>query len=233
MDAQGLIDEVFRLVGVVGESQDPSTAQRNTGLSLFNQMLDTWNAQNLLLPYKDTSSHALTIDDQEYSIGPSGDFERARPMTIELAMIRDSSNQDAEMDIISWKEFERIAQKAQHSGIPSHLTYQNTYPNGVIKIWPKPSSAYTLRLTTTQLFSTLALVTSIDNVPGYIEAMKYNLAERVANHYGRELSKTNRVIASESYRILSRRNADPTVAPVQTGVMQTNRNTGYDINRGY
>lgn len=233
MTAQELGDEVLKLVDAVAEADTPTAAQRAVALAILNAMLDTWNADGLLVPYEQVTAHTLTIDDLDYTIGATGNIATARPIDIKKAQIRDSSNQDRDIDIISFQQYQDIANKSSYSGVPSKLVYQKTPTNGTILLWPKPDAAYSLRLTYDAMFGTFVAGTSIDNNPGYLEAMKYNQAIRVAEYYKRKPSEMTIVLADSSLRTLRKRAAGVNIdAPVNHGILR-NPNGGYDIRRGY
>lgn len=231
MTAQELIDQVLKMTGVVAESDTPSTVKRTTCLAIFNAMLDTWNGEGLLSPYRDTSSYNLVANTNSYTIGPSGaDFTAARPLEIVMAELRDSANSDSNLRIISWEEFETLDDPTISAEKPTKLTYQKKASNGVIKVYPKPDAAYALRLTTSNLFATLTLSTTIDNNPGYVEGFIYNLAPRVAIQYSRPLDKGIIVYGENSLRALRRKAFPLSNAPVASGVLLDNRS--FDIDRG-
>ena len=232
MQAQDLIDEVLKTLGVVAEVDTPTSDQRNKCLSRFNAMLDSWNAEEMLLPYKDTQSFNLVIGDGDYSIGPSGaDFTASRPLEILLAEIRDSNNSDSPVRVISWEEFESLDDPSLATGRPQFIAYQRKTPSGIIKVSPRPDQAYALRLTTSNLFSTLTLSSTIDNNPGYLEGFKYNLMEREAIARGRKLDPGIITMASNSLRAIRRKTITVDDAPIPSGVLGSSRSS-YDIDKG-
>lgn len=232
MQAQDLIDEVLHMTGVVADADTPSTDQRNKVLALFNAMLDTWNGEGLLSPYQDTASFDLVIGTNTYTIGPSGaDFTAARPLELSMAEIRDSSNQDSLLYVISWAEMEALDSPLIARARPTRITYQKKPTTGVIKLYPPPDAAYSLRLTTSNLFSALTLSSTIDNNPGYLEAFKYNLAPRTAIYYSKTIDGGIVVLGENCLRVLRRKAMPLGNAPVASGVITGN--SRFNIDRGY
>lgn len=232
MTAQELGDEVLKLVNVVASVDTPNATQRATVLAILNAMLDSFNAEGLLVPYQDIVTHTLTIDDHDYTIGPSGNIVATRPIDIKQAFIRED-DLDTEIDVIDYADYEAIEDKLGISGRPTKLAYKKTPTNGTIYLWKKPSEAFQLRVLVDVMFAQVIAATSIDNNPGYLEMFKYNLAIRVATHYQRDLDRSIVVLGNDLLRSIRRRSlGDEPIAQVATGVLGSSNTGGYDIRRG-
>lgn len=112
-----------------------------------------------------------------------------RVLSIQSARLRNNSGFDKMMDIKPREDYMRIPQKSL-SGDPIILYYSPQVTNGQIYVWPAPSDV-NKRIEVTYLRQIQDFDNSSDNpdLPQeWLEAIKYNLAVRVAPAYGINLS---------------------------------------------
>lgn len=184
--ASEVVADSLRLIGVLGIGKTMTAEDEQLGLRTLNNMLGTWATQRQLAYYTIEESFTLTVSDGEYSIGSGADFDTTRPQKIIGAFIRNNSS-DFVIDIIDRTKYTRISEKTL-TGIPRYLYYEASYPNGTIKIYPEPASADTLYIQSFKTFTTYAKTTTVTLPPGYMDAIIYNLAAKLAPFYGRQLT---------------------------------------------
>src|SRR5690242_5956509 len=82
-----LIKSALRLAGVLGTGETPSAAEGQDALVILNQMLDSWNAERLMIYTVARQVFSLVANKQAYTLGSGGDFDTPRPPKIEYVSI--------------------------------------------------------------------------------------------------------------------------------------------------
>jgi hypothetical protein len=113
--------------------------------------------------------------------------------------------------------------------------YNPTQPWGTLALWPIPtSSANQLILYTTTQFAAFADLTTdytFTDMPGYEEALEYNLAVRLSTPFGRELPSAIASLASSSLALIKRGNVRLVDLEVDAA-LTANRGAWYNIQTG-
>jgi hypothetical protein len=168
-----LITSAARLIGVVRKSEALSADEAVDGLEALNAMLASWVNSGLLVTARTWESFSVASA-TSYTIGPSQTLNTARPIVIKEAFFRVGSI-DYPLAIISDEEYQSIELKVTGSSNPEYLSYDNGYPTGTIRLWPQATGALHL-LSEKALTSVSGLSSTIDLPPGWLRALKYNLA---------------------------------------------------------
>lgn len=228
--ARDLIKSSLRLIGVLASGETPSADEQTEALDSLNNMLDSWSAENLHVHKVMREEFTLTPNDGSYSMGASADFNTARASKIIRATIEDQSvtpNLEYSVDIITPEEWADIVNKDYAAIYPTKLYAEGTYPNETINLWPKPTVANKLVLYSLKPLSALSIGDTISYPPGYAEALRYNLALRLAPEYGQVLDQAVVIIAQESLEKLKRANLKPQFLSCDAGTL--NETSRYDI----
>jgi len=172
-DAQELIEGAFRFIHI----NAPDTTDLADGLIMLNDFVSLCGADRLLIPYMTSESFTLTAGTNTYTIGASGNFNTVRPMRIESAYIRDSSNVDYSLDVVNSKKDYNLVSLKGHSARPEQLTYSPIYPIGKLYFYPTPSKAETVFIDSLKQLTEYAALTTATNLPlEYKLFIKSNLA---------------------------------------------------------
>lgn len=207
--ALDLITRSMRLIGVLASEETPTAAEANDALAVLNDILDGWALENLALYRNEPDVFDLVAGQQEYTIGPGGDFDHERPVDLEAAYVV-FSGLDFKLRILSTDEWNAIVMKDFAVPIPSAIYYLSEHPLGKLQIWPKPSQAIKLKLTTNMQFSKLASVSeSISLPPGYLKLALYTLAVELAPYFGIQAPPTVISIAKATMGNVKATNAEP------------------------
>lgn len=190
--AADLIAGALRALNRIGVNETPSNEAYAAGLSTLNMMLDTFALKQLFIYVTTQNTKTLTTGTASYTIGSGADIDATRPTRIAGAFIRDDGY-DYEIDQISEDEYRRIVSKTT-SGRPQKLWYKPSYANGYLYLYPTPDAAYALHIDCITPFTAFSGITSsVSFPPGYVEALKYNLAIRLAPDHG--ISAPGEVVA--------------------------------------
>jgi hypothetical protein len=191
--ALDLIKIALRKLDVTQFNQTPDADEGLIGLSALNLMLDQWTNEKLMIFAWKNETFDLTPTKGEYTIGPTGaDLTTTRPMYIERAFVRfnygtQSYVQDFQLEIIPNSKYQELYLKSLTTTYPAYLYYNPTYPNGTIELYPLPSSACKLGLSSTlQLTKFDKLTDEVDLPPGYESAIAFNLAVEICPDFGDE-----------------------------------------------
>lgn len=210
MTGQDLIASALRLIGVLASGETASAAEAADGLVILNQMIDSWNAERLsvfhILPNgrsTDTNTFALVPSQQDYTMGTGGNFNVARPAKIERASIEYLANPaqplELPLEILDYAGWQAIPLKVTTSNIPRYVYIDNAFPLRNLRFWPVPSEVHNAILYYwNALTQFTALITDLTFPPGYLKALRYNLAVDLAPEYGRSVPIEVAVQATQS-----------------------------------
>lgn len=133
-------------------------------------------------------------------------------------------------------------QAIQIKGLPNAqfttVYYNPTYPLGTVFLWPLPNTAQNqLVLYIQSAFGGFAdLTTDYDwpDLPGYLDAVEYNLAVRVSSSFAVNISAYPQVVdlARETLGLIKRANNRLTDLPTDATSLTNNWRAGYNINTG-
>lgn len=204
MTGQDLIASALRLIGALASGETATAAEAADALTVLNQMLDGWSADRLTVFALSRQLFTLTAGKQAYTMGIGGDFNVPRPSKIQYASIISNQNPaqplELEMDMLTPAEWEDVRVKNITSSLPRRLYDDGGFPFRTLNFWPIPdnSSVQTAVYTWNSLQQFADLVTDYTFPPGYLEAIKYNLAVRLAAEWPGNLNQMTVALAQTS-----------------------------------
>jgi hypothetical protein len=208
----------MRLFGALssdsGELPSPSEAQ--DGLQALNQMIEAWSVERLAIFTVTPKTFPLIDGKQTYTVGTGGDFNIPRPPQIDWLSIVYQANppQPLEMPIryiTDPAEWRGITLKNFTNIFPSAALDDQGFPFRTLTFWPIPSGA-SLQVV---IYSWQALAefpdggTVLTFPPGYAEAIRFNLAVRLAPEFGRSAPVDVKGLAVEALARVRRANMHP------------------------
>jgi len=183
--ALDLITSAARLAGIVFKSEALDADEAQDGLESLNDMLASWTTDSLMVTGRTWESFSIT-GAASYTIGTGGTLNTVRPTAIKAAFIR-SGDIDYWMNPVTDEQYESITFKNFNSPFPDYFSYDNGYPLGKIRLYPKLSPSAELHLLNEKPLTEFASInTSVDLPPGWKRAIRYNLAVEIAGEYGVE-----------------------------------------------
>jgi hypothetical protein len=204
-----LINGSLRLLGVLAEGETPSAETANDALFAFQQMVDSWNTERLAVFSTQDQVFNWPAGVLSRTLGPSGDFVGNRPILLDDATyFRDpQTNVSYGIKIINQQQYDGIAVKTVTSTYPQVIWVNMTYPNIEMYVYPKPLRLLEWHIISVEELTKPAnLSTTLAFPPGYLRAMRYNLACELAPEFGVEPSGQVQRIAMYSKRNLKRIN---------------------------
>jgi hypothetical protein len=209
MTVRDLIKGSLRLIGVVASGETPDSSELADGLFSLNSMISSWSTERLIIYSRTREEFNLVGGTGSYTIGVGGDFNTARPMVIEKAAIevQVSSPYEVPVDIINTDDWANLLNKGLTSALPLKLYAEGNYPLDTLNLWPVPSDANKLVLYTQKPLSAFTGVTeTIALPPGYEDALRYNLAVRMAPEFNKQVDQVVIKIAIDSKANIKRQN---------------------------
>lgn len=148
------------------------------------------------------------------------------PVEIPRAVITDDAYQAIQLKNLSDAQFTTVY-------------YNSTYPFGTIYLWPLPDTAQNqLVLYLQNAFTGFAdLTTEYDfpDIPGYAEAIQYQLNLRLFTPYGVKdpaILEPIRDMAAQTFGLIKRANNKPSDLPTDAQIFTSDFRGGYNINAG-
>ena len=201
-----IITRALQTINQLGEGEDPTATQSNDGLVYFNDLVQSWNNDGLMIYERSFATLSMT-GAQSYTIGASGNLNISRPMSIDNAYFT-QGGVDYPLDMLSREQYEAIPQKSQASTMANAVYIADTYPLMTCYVFPKASAgtitfSYHGRL---MAASTLSTVLSLPD--GYERALRYCLAAEMMPEYGLANPLVLQM-AAQSKAVLMRTNQKP------------------------
>lgn len=222
-----LISSSLRKITVLGAGENMSAEDATDGLNSLNQMLDSWSADGQVIYSRSVDTINLSSGVLSYTMGPSGDINTARPVSITEATITQGGLLMNPLMIWGAETYSTLGFPSLQ-GIPSNLYVNNSFPLLELKLYPVPIGGLQLNIYSMKKLSDFSLNDTVELPPGYERALIYNLAVEIAPEYEREASATVKNIASDSLSTIKRNNQQypaPTMA-VDPALSQRYTNDG-------
>lgn len=206
-----MITDAMQDANVIAIGEAPTNADAQKAFRLLNRMLDSWSAENLLIYDQAQEVFNFTSGQETYTIGSGGDFNTTRPVSVNLAYVRDTSGNDIPVEVLGFADYASIISKQVQSTIPLAVYYNSSVPLGSLSFWPIPTNTtYRFVLWSWKVLSSFTNLT--DNIvfpPGYEDAIEVNLAVRICIAYNRDVPVELQKWANQSKGQIKRINLDP------------------------
>lgn len=211
MTPRDLIKGSLRLIGVLASGEAPQATEQSEGLQVLNEMLDSWSADGLMIPFVTREEFPLIASQASYTMGDTGDFDTERPTQITFVGIKDTSV-ELPIQIITSDEWAMIPSKDSSTTIPTKVYAEGTNPLETLNFWPVPSEVKTVVIQSLKAFTSITsatLGTDYELPPGYQQAVRYNLALLLAPEYGKSAAPEVVATANFSLEQIKRKNFKP------------------------
>lgn len=216
--ARDIITKALLKINVLAAGETPTAAEAQDALDTLNCIISDWSIDNNMTLARITESSNIMLNTKNISIGSGQTWDTEKPQYVVSAYLRDSSNHDFDVEVITRQQYEDILNKAT-IGKPNRLFYdpgetQQANQIGTINLYPVSNDDYTLFITSDKGLTEFAYLTSIVTFPGfYKRALIYNLALDLCNEYGKEIPPYILKVAEESKNNISKLNAKNKIIP--------------------
>lgn len=191
---QDVVSAALKKAGILGVGRNASAQDTNDALSDLNDMIAEWNTQRWMV--WDLLVDGFVSDGRTtpYTIGPGGNYNVSRrPDRLESGFLRQlvatGLNVDTPIDIIpAGEEYDLLSLK-QLTSFTLYAYLDSEWPMGNIFLYPWPNaSQYEIFFRLKDVIPIVTANTDLSVIPDqYISALKFNLARRLRQAYGKGL----------------------------------------------
>ena len=221
--ARDLITASLRLSSVIGEIATPTAEQADTGINELNGLLSDWNNESLI-PFKhDLLSFTTSGGQQDYTIGTSSaaNVSASSPTKIDSVSLLQDSTTTYPLTFVSYIDFQENPRDLNTQTLPAIFTYNRTYPDGTLSLYPIPDTGYTLKVVYSTSMGNYGLDDTLSLPDGYTGAIQYGLSDILCTVYGIENPRI-RQLAVQRKATIERNN-------FQGNLLDTSRRLKYSI----
>lgn len=227
--AQTLITDAYAESRVADIIDGPGSEQSTVGLRWLNRIIARLSTKGILIPYSTSENFSISSSSVSYTMGSGGTASTTRARKITDCYVRDSSNYDYPVKIISEKDYNQIPDKS-FTGTPRKLFYDPVYSTGVIYFYPKPDTSYTAYIESMKdLHATLSLGTTLSLPAEYEDALVCTLAAKIARANGSSNEASLLNDAAEAWKSIAHLNISQRV-PVASLPFTNDTNSDYLFN---
>lgn len=186
-----VVVQALKKSGIIGQGRVPSATESADALLDLNDMLGQWNTKRLmtwdLVDVGFTSDGRVTF----YTVGPAGNFNvTPRPDRLEAAyqrqLVQTGQPIDTPLYVIPAREQYSLISLKSLQSFGQSVFLDSAYPTGRAHFYPNPNAnIYELHLLMKGVMPVITLAGIISAPPQYIAAMKFNLARRLRQAYGK------------------------------------------------
>ena len=221
--ANTLIKASLRLIGAIATGETPTASEMDDGLEALQFMLRNWSSRGIRIPYY-TRVSATFNGSTYYTIGSGGDIDTTRPSLIVAA-----ESTDYPIKITDFNTYQLLSISDSGAGDCEYIWYNPSYPLGYIYPWPLSSETITLTCLV-PMTEPATIAATVSFPPEYDDAIKYNLAIRLAPEYEREPSRAVVGIANETMTAIENNNFASQIKVMRPEILKL-ATARYDIDR--
>ena len=180
-----LIGRAMRRAGILAAGETPAADDVRDVLAILNGILEQWSIDGLSVFVRREIVFSGN-GGASYTVGPTGDVQTERPDMIDAAYVRVGGS-DYGISLVGDSTFSRIVDKSL-SGMPAHVRYWPSLPNGRVDLWPAPTSDYEIHLIVNQALPSIEQPADpLHLAPGYDRALFLTLAVDLCVEYQRSI----------------------------------------------
>lgn len=216
MLASDIISRAWQKVGRKARGRSLSADDTTDGLAELVSMI---NSLPVTIYAYTIETATLTSGTASYTIGSGADINTTKPISIEFAAIRDSSNYDHEITLMSQDQYGAEYLK-NSSARPTGLYYEKGDATGTIYLNRKPTGE-TLVIHSLKPVTVPTLSTDEVSLPDeYDDLLVYNLAKRLGINTGRPVAVDILRIANSTMVAMERKNVSVPVMEMPGGMIR-------------
>lgn len=221
-----IIRDGLGLTNAVGSDQTLTADETSDCLRVLNDLIESWSTQDLAV-YGNANQTFNTIANQaSYTIGTGGDWNADRPVRINDPAYATINGVTFPFTSMTQGEYNAIAVKGQTQQFPNRYLYVNSFPLGIVTLWPVPNAVTAVTFSIDRILTQISAAgDTISFPPGYAKAFKYALGVELAPLYGKKITQYPDVldIANKTFADIKRANKKPLVMTYDPAIV----NNGY------
>jgi hypothetical protein len=212
MTGQDLLSAAMRVAGVLAAGETAPSDEMAIAQTVANQMLESWSAERLSVFTLNRQTFSLVAGTASYTLGTGGAFNIPRPAHIEYVSRVLNSNPlqplEQPLKLYTDEEWQGIPVKSITSSLPLGVYDDGGFPLRTLTYWPVPTDSTVQTILGVWAALTQFTDLNTDNTfpPGYIDAIKYNLAVRIAAEWPGSVTDLTIQLAKECLSRIKRTN---------------------------
>ena len=186
------------MVGIIESNETLTPTELADGLYTLQDMIDGWSLDNFMVNQHVNATYNLTAGLATYTLGVGGTMNGPRPSAIRSGYTT-LNGVDFPLLSIGDAEYNAITFKTSQSSYPQVVHIDGGYPFQNVTFWPAPVGNMTATFSVeVDLAQPVTLATSMSFAPGYLKAMRYNLAIELAAEFSVPVPDAVRQIAVDT-----------------------------------
>ncbi|MGH8582477.1 MAG: hypothetical protein ACREWG_06725 [Gammaproteobacteria bacterium] len=227
-----IISDSLADIGAIDPLEPITADEAAHGLRKLNELLESLSNESLAVYQILQEGFATVAGTGSYTIGSGATWNTTRPLRIESAFLRDSSSNDTPLDVLDREEYDAIPLKTTRYR-PEELFYYAAVPNGTVILNGVPDAVYTVYINSLKALQSFTALTDVVVLPpGYLRAIKSNLAIDLCPAYHKTPSALLVAIAAQSKAAIKRINARTPKMSVAHVAFQSEGRSGFNITIG-
>lgn len=188
-----LISASARMAGFLASGESLQDSEPSDCLAILQQMIDTWQADDLKIFGENINTFPLVVGTQTYLLGAglsAPNFALARPAEIQrMGCLMTGSNPtqppERPIEILDYSGWSRIPVKNIGGSYPLYCYVEYNFPNLTLNFWQIPGLTCSVVIYSWQPIATFPDLNSTDVnfPPAYLLAIKSNLAILLAAEF--------------------------------------------------
>jgi len=183
--AREIIIRAFYVLGKFSPETKPAEYEVQEGLYYLNDLLASFSANALLVPYQKTISFTLTPGKGVYvfSNKDSADVQADKIVSLISASIT-RGNIAYPINVVAPEQLQTSVRFLEQRSIPQYISLQNSADLSTIELYPLPYDANTCTLVAKFTIDDLEMDDRLDELPPYyFRFLRYALAKELAGVY--------------------------------------------------
>jgi hypothetical protein len=201
-----LIRGALRPLNVFTGNTTLTDDEAQDALQSLNWMLESWSNNGLSLFRVVRESFPLTSGLNPHTWGAGGNFNSPRPTRVVAASINVNTI-DYPLPLIGFDDWDSIRKKNLQTAWPSFCYIEPGYPLSSVYLWPVPSGNAVNFTSEKPIGGFTGLYEDVQLPPGYADAIRYNLAVRLAPEYQVAVGDDVARLATTALKALQRTNS--------------------------
>jgi hypothetical protein len=188
--ANDIINSALRLIKALATGEIPTATESADALLILNDMVDSWNADRLMIYTISRNVFDLVSGQQTYTCGDGGNFNMQRPASIQTYTVISLQNPaqplELPLDVYTDVAWAGVPVKNIQSSLPTAVYDDGGFPFRNISYWcvPNVGSLQAGIYSWQAVNRFLDLTTKYSFPPAYLKALRYNLAVDLAPEFG-------------------------------------------------
>lgn len=204
-------------------------AEAEHALTVLNGMVAAWSADGYMPPARTIENFTLGQGVGSQTVGVGAQINTVRPDSVNYVYLRDAANVDYMLEPMSQRQYDAIPTKLVASR-PRRYYFDPQYPNAVLYFDFVTDKQYTIYLDSLKPLTQFSSLSATLDLPGeYYEAMKYQLAKRLAPEYGFPWTPELDSLAAAALARVKRKNVPKVAAMFDMALLHPRP---FDINAG-